>query len=92
MILSGEKKEEYRDIKPYYTTRIQKEIQRNIKTKHGNCKTLDVMFRNGYSSTSPTFEAVCKLRQGTGNPKWGAVKGKKYYILEILAIKKGIKC
>lgn len=88
LIFSGEKKEEYREIKPYYTSRFNNEVKKNIKIKHGNCKTLDVLFRNGYSNKSPSFTAVCKLRQGTGNPNWGAIKGKQYYILEILAIKK----
>lgn len=88
MILSGEKKEEYREIKPYYTTRFNNEMEKRKKDKFANYKVFDVIFRNGYSSKSPSFIAVCKLRQGRGYEKWGAEKNKEYYILEILSIKK----
>lgn len=87
MIRSGIKKEEYRDIKPYYTIRFNNEMEKRKKDKFANYKVFDVMFRNGYSSKSPSFIAVCKLRKGQGYEKWGAIKNKEYYILEILSIK-----
>lgn len=34
MILSGDKREEYREIKPYYTTRFKKDIRYVPKLKH----------------------------------------------------------
>lgn len=74
MILSGEKKEEYREIKPYYTTRFK-----NENMMDGSAH--DVLFRNGYSSTSPSFMAKCRLRVGTGNSNWGAVPDTEYYVL-----------
>ena len=33
MILSGEKQEEYREIKPYYTSRFCNVVLKNIKRK-----------------------------------------------------------
>jgi len=83
MILSGKKKEEYREVKPYYTTRFEKifkeyPIGNNLAT---------VIFRNGYSTKAPAIEAECMLRKGKGKPEWGAEPGVDYYILVILAIK-----
>ena len=83
MIISGEKKEEYRDITPYYETRF-KNLWRGSLI--GGLAEREIMFRNGYSKNSPTFIAKCTAKIGTRNPKWGAEKGKPYYILEIREI------
>ena len=98
MILSGEKKEEYREIKPYYSKRF---ANKGLITAHnfdgGDTKyevfperpwleTLEIMFRNGYSADSPSFVAVCTVNTGYGNPDWGAEPGKEYYVLKILDI------
>ena len=84
MILSGEKKEEYRDIKPYYIARF-----RNLIASQG-LRTIgagvEIEFRNGYSKSSPSFVAKCSVRRGTGNPEWGAEPGREYFILEIKEI------
>ena len=101
MILSGEKKEEYREIKPYYTKRFQKIVAPYLLDKNDfwnrqwtdECRTgwysgepFDVTFRNGYSSDSPSFTASVCLFIGKGKPEWGAEFGKNYYILKILKI------
>ncbi|MCP4988679.1 MAG: ASCH domain-containing protein [Colwellia sp.] len=71
MIASGEKKEEYREIKPYWTTRLIN-------------KTFDVvLFRNGYSKNAPSILVEmngCEV--GRGNPKWGA-PNKNVYIIHL---------
>lgn len=85
MILSGEKKEEYRELKPYYKSRFY------------NIGLLDVYglpmlmrarikFQNGYSKTSPSFIATVKCDIKQGKEEWGAEVGKEYYVLEILNI------
>lgn len=79
MIVSGEKKEEYRDIKPYYTSRFPSTFD-----------SFYVMFRNGYSKNSPSCIALCRLQIGKGRPDWGAVPDKDYYILKILEVKEVI--
>lgn len=79
MILSGEKKEEYREIKPYYSTRF---INIWGHLAYGEVKHL-VCFRNGYSYASPNFNAWCSLRIGYGKSEWGAESNKKYYVLTI---------
>ena len=88
MILSGEKKEEYRDIKEYYQTRFESVFGcRFMFGLDAECPAKEIIFRNGYSGDSPSFIALCKLRRGEGKPEWGAEAGKRYYILEILEIR-----
>lgn len=103
MILSGEKKEEYREIKDYYTTRFfnaldgeyfkDKKVHLKYSSKflkHGYCYqniVFPVMFRNGYSATSPSFIAQVSLDIGKGKKEWGAEAGKEYFRLYIHNIK-----
>lgn len=50
MILSGEKKEEYRELKKYYETRFENEFGcRFALGLDVECPTKEIMFRNGYS-------------------------------------------
>lgn len=86
MIISGEKKEEYREFKPYYHTRFKKIFGLDYRNK-----TVEVIFRNGYKHDSPQVKCLCQLRIGTGKKKWGAVHNKEYYVLkiqEVLEVKK----
>ena len=87
MILSGEKREEYREIKPYYYTRFK-----NAGLFTGPGESVTVMFRNGYSNESPSFVAEVYLTEKEGNPNWGAVPGEKYYALHIEEIVSTYKC
>lgn len=77
MILSGDKKEEYREIKPYYTGRFYKPEFTD---------RFEVLFRNGYSGQARSLEATCSLDIGEGRPEWGAEPGIRYYRLHILEI------
>lgn len=93
MILNGEKKEEYREIKPYYTTRFANALDigtRIISSRwwHKEIdisnKKFEVMFRNGYSADSPSFTATVSISIGTGREEWGAEPDREYYVLRIL--------
>lgn len=77
MILSGDKREEYREIKPYYTTRFKKifEMYPNSNIHTGLDKQL-IGFRNGYGSSRPQFTAVCSLDVKTGNGHIGIYERK----------------
>lgn len=91
MILSGEKKEEYRELKPYYQKRFVNLWQGSLIGFDARRK---VMFRNGYSKQSPSFVATVTIGIGTGKTEWGAEEGKDYYILKICDIEpeeKGIQ-
>lgn len=85
MILSGEKKEEYREIKPYYRSRLYHEgflDQYGLPTQWQG----KVLFRNGYSNNSPSFETLCSLDIKTGKEEWGAESDKEYYVLKIMEV------
>lgn len=103
MILSGEKKEEYREIKPYYESRFMNAFGFFMVCGQMVCGEaapeeirkewpVPIAFRNGYSSDSPEIVANCNLRFGTGKKEWGAEPGVVYYILEIQSVKGGYKC
>lgn len=74
MILSGEKKEGYREIKPYYTSRF-KDMEEGM-----------VKFRNGYSLESPYIVCWVRIEKGQGKQEWGAEPNKDYFILKIICI------
>ena len=90
MILSGEKREEYRAYSPYWIKRfcnlgILQHIRGDVyKAKRYTHKI--VKFRNGYSSYSPSFTAEIRLGIGCGKPEWGAKTGEKYLILTIVKV------
>lgn len=89
MIRKGIKTEEYREIKPFYISRLpgwfrytyleKSERLVDLNMKHEN----DVILRNGYKKESPQITISCTLKIGEGKPEWGAEPGKKYFILDI---------
>ena len=81
MIRSGEKKEEYREIKPYYDSRFK-----NIYYPLGG-KQPDIILRNGYSKNSPSIKCKVVIIKGYGKEEWGAEPNKLYYVLKILKVK-----
>lgn len=98
MILSGEKKEEYREIKPYWERRFCPSYvnwstgrypKSSIYTRtfyiECLCRKVDIIrFTNGYSKNSPTFDIECKgITTGTGISEWGAKKDNVYFIIKL---------
>lgn len=55
MILSGEKKEEYREIKSYWLTRFKYYCNHEDMTHELNYDFDTITFKNGYSKNSPSF-------------------------------------
>ena len=78
LIASGEKKEEYREIKPYWRTRlVGKRFDR-------------IIFRNGYSKDSPTVVVELKeILTGLGVIEWGAPESTSVFILRLGNIQRG---
>lgn len=88
MIASGEKKEEYREIKPYWTKRIENDYN---ATKFINKKlllgfidmlvfssyTTTIILQNGYKKDNPKLKCKCKIKIGQGKEEWGAEKRKR---------------
>ena len=68
-ILAGRKKIEYREVKPYWTSRLLKvtgidgdpneSVSALARKFNGQNKHFDVLFRNGYEPDSPAFIAEC---------------------------------
>jgi hypothetical protein len=85
MIASGEKKEEYREMKGYWFTRLCNLVeidQRHIDSKL--FKKYDVIcFKNGYAKDAPMMMVEHKVTaMGWGLEKWGAEK-EIYYIIKL---------
>ncbi len=81
MILSGEKREEYRELKPYWATRFR---NAGLLTDDGPTeKTATAFFINGYAPKGPVIRARVKLSVTVGLPEWGAEPGKYYFVLSI---------
>ncbi len=98
MIKSGEKKEEYREIKPYYDIRLKNYIpdignQKIIRLEQGIVLypvSNYIIFRNGYKKNSPSIKCKVKCSKGYGKTEWGAEPNKKYYVLKILSVEEVI--
>ena len=90
MIASGEKKEEYREIKEYWKNRlmIADYVSRNSTTsykQHTEFIHFDaVEFKNGYASNSPAVLIECKgIEVRYGVPDWGAEPWKDYFVIKL---------
>lgn len=80
MILSGEKKEEYREISQYWTSRLSANI--TIKGKSYRPAEVIICFSNGYRKDRRQFYIECTgLLVGRGRQWWGADAGKDYFVL-----------
>lgn len=74
MILSGEKTEEYRDIKPYWKSRLEGRDFAHHR----------VVFRNGYGAHAPLILVELKeITTGIGKLEWGAPETTPVYILKL---------
>ena len=92
-IMSGEKKEEYREIKHYYTVRFRsfmtyapcsdEQTLAAIKSTGEEGVSYEMILRGGYDLSSPAALVSGRLFVGKGKPEWGAVPGKDYYVLRI---------
>lgn len=68
MILSGEKKEEYREIKPYWIKRLSKNYDK-------------IKFVHGYGNDKPWFIIELKgISRGIGNSNWGAPENRVFIL------------
>ena len=87
MIISGQKKEEYRELKPYYRKRFH---TIGLLDDYGLPVpgTQKIVLRNGYSNDSPSVVVHCSIDIKPGKAEWGAELGKDYYVLKIEKIEK----
>lgn len=81
LIASGEKKEEYREIKPHWAARLEW----RGKTENGKrFRDFDVVrFRLGYQKDAPQIDIECKgIGFGHANPAW-ADDSDYYYVIRL---------
>ena len=99
MILSGEKKEEYREIKQYWIDRLvaaiwssefsqlshEDRIRHHLGEDKIQFEIFDtITFSNGYSKDRDSFVIELKsIEIKEGNSKWGAIPGEKYFCLQL---------
>ena len=77
MILSGEKKHEYRELKPYWINRLAGNNDDCIQPSV-------IIFRNGYSKNAREMTVECyRLVINTGVSEWGAEPGIEYFVFEL---------
>ena len=91
MIKSREKKEEYREIKPYYVSRFYNNYiagGAGLEWVLNNNPRVykEIIFRNGYRKDSPKIKCYCYISKGKGKPELGAEPNKMYYVLKILSV------
>ena len=93
LIKSGQKKEEYRELKYYYHVRVcslvgvdnyKKLLERNDKVPFNNLK-----LKNGCEENCQSIIISGWLSIGKGIPQWGAEPKKKYFRFEIETVKAG---
>lgn len=98
MILSGEKKEEYREIKPYWEKRFNRRFGQfwNFEGDKPivvwSQQPRIITFKNGYQKNARQFDAESTIREDFGKEEWGAEKDTKYYVLTILYIAQKESC
>ena len=87
LIKAGIKKEEYREIKPYYCKRFTDPLNSRIFRPFENgVKNFDrLVFTLGYPKAEDKERRLefknPKIRIGEGIPKWGAEPGKRYFVI-----------
>lgn len=84
MILSGDKKEEYRDLSDYWKARLSKLFPMTSMGETYLPITETIVFSNGYAKDRRQFEIEIKGAMiATGREDWGAEKGCMYYVLRL---------
>ena len=87
MVKAGDKKEEYREIKPYWKTRLRNIVfKTDFSRVYEGFRRYDrIVFTLGYPKADDTDRRLVyknpKIRIGTGRAEWGAEYGKNYFII-----------
>ena len=81
MIVSGEKKEEYREITRYWKRRL---LETCFPVVEPGTRIFQIAIQNGYSKNArKAILNVSGIDVGPGKPEWGAEPGKMYFIIHI---------
>jgi len=106
MILNGIKSEEYRAISTYFINLFIDKTNFKTWGNNDFIRELEydgleilelkkyssIIFSNGYAKNRPQFEIeLLEIEIGPGREEWGAIVGKKYFILKLGKIIKNEK-
>lgn len=84
MLLAGIKKEEYREIKKYWATRLTGTPFSGGDFPPDFKKFDFVQFTNGYGNKRPQVAFKCEgIGINTGKKEWGAKHKKLYYVIKV---------
>jgi hypothetical protein len=86
MIASGEKKEEYRDVKMYWATRLMNGFPATygIDKVQPDFKDFDyIHFTDGYNRPRHLNIKLDGIKFGYGIREWGAEPGKEYFVIKL---------
>lgn len=85
MILSGEKKEEYREKKDFWINRLCDLLECFANNSYEHFRNFDtITFKNGYASDAPEMVIELKtIRFGIPKPEWGGESNDEVFILEL---------
>ena len=85
MILSGEKKEEYREVKNHWIQRLTIPMPCFNNGYEFICDEFSLIeFSNGYGSNVPKFIIECKnIHTGFGKTEWGAEENVNYFVITL---------
>lgn len=89
MIASGVKKEEYREIKDYWVTRLLHfKFDGTPYVYPHMIKNYDeIEFINGYGANAPKIRVEFKgLEVGEGKPEWGGIQGQTVFKIKLGSI------
>ena len=81
MIASGEKKEEYREMKEYWIHRLAEDVPPPsfFGRRYGT-----VTFYLGYAKERPSMSfKIESITIGKGKTEWGAEPGKDYFVIKL---------
>lgn len=81
MIESGEKREEYREIKPFWCKRLLKYKNTIRDWCVFRQDYTHVRFRYGYTKRTMLYK-IDEITIGDGNPNWGAPTDKVVFIIK----------
>ena len=95
MVLSGEKKEEYRLCSPHWNVRVENWmtsdkgcVSSGIFVRPTEQSLLEIKFVNGYQKESPWFTAMCErfeTRSKSLHPEWGESEydGENHFVFHV---------
>lgn len=83
MIYAGVKKQEYREIKPYWNDRF-KNGHFKVKGEWVPSNQIVICFSNGYNKNARrVYFSVKWIEKNQGSPTWGAELNKYYWVITL---------